>query len=495
MVIYQSRYECNRFSRNMIAPLRQTVSEWFASVDHSYLNPFVLLTSEWLTNLVKHPERVPQCVHLQFSELSDAWVLTIEDDGAFWRNFEPLMLSVDTEFKELKTGGMGLGLIRKLSDQVEYSTADGVNRLTMQINKPKSLLKKTIVVVDDDLSLLALIAAYLEGEYRVETFPRADDALLWLTQNNPDLILSDINMPGMTGVEFRVKTQQLNNALPFIFLTGDEGVNLSRLAIDDVLKKPVSKTLLLDKLDRVLVRHQQLQREISSQLAPTISDQLHPRVQRTTPGFKVCCAYRTADGGGGDFVYQHDCADGQLLLLADVMGHDQHAKFFVHAYLGFLQGMAAGLSAAGCAITPDGFLNAFAESLENVRLLGSSLLTAVAIKTNGSRDIEIASAGHPYPWLFDGDDFQTVELLGGPLLGFVGGHYLSQKVRLNGPLVLFTDGLVEGLTDIQLDSVKLHIKQQLMQPEPDLNRVLDYYDNELDIAVTDDITLLVLLPD
>ncbi len=494
MISYQNRYECKEFSPEMIAPLRQKVSDWCAPVGNSRLDQLVLLTSEWLTNLVRHPEVIPTTVGLELKDDGKTWMLDIEDDGTCLKTFEQLMSSADTEFEELKTGGMGLGLIKSLSDQIEYSTSDGINCLTMRINKPESLAKKTIMVVDDDLSLLVLIEAYLEDEYQVETFSEADAALQWLKQHSPDLILSDINMPGMTGVEFRIKAQELNNSLPFIFLTGEESDNLSRLAIDDVLKKPVSKKLLLDKLDRVFVRHQQLQREISSQLAPAISNQLHPEVKRTTPGFKVYCAYRTAEGGGGDFVYQHDCADGQLLMLADVMGHDQQAKFFVHAYQGFLQGMAAGLSAAGCAITPDGFLNAFASSLEEVSLLGSSLLTAVAIKTDGSRDIEVASAGHPYPWLFDGDDFQTIELIGGPLLGFVGGSYQSEKIRLDGPLVLFTDGLIEDLSDEELVTVKSQIKQQLMQPEPDLNRVLDYYDDRSGVSVADDITLLVLLP-
>lgn len=494
MANYQNRHQCQNFSRDKIAPLRHKVSHWCSAVGDSRLDQLVLLTSEWLTNLVKHPAKVPETVAIELTDYETVWALDIEDDGACLENFEQLMSSADIEFQELKTGGMGLGLIRSLSDEVAYSSTNGINRLTMRINKPESLTQKTIMIVDDDRSLLVLLEAYLSSDYAVQIFSEPVEALNWLKQHAPDLILSDIKMPGMSGVEFRVRAQELHRSLPFIFLTGQESDNLSRLAIDDVLKKPVSKKLLLAKLDRVFVRHQQLQREISSQLAPSISNQLHPEVKRTTPGFKVYCAYRTAEGGGGDFVYQHDCADGQLLMLADVMGHDQQAKFFVHAYLGFLQGMAAGLSAAGCAITPDGFMNAFAASLEDVSLLGSSLLTAVAIKTDGTREIEVASAGHPHPWLFDGDDFQTVELVGGPLLGFVGGSYQSEKIRLDGPLVLFTDGLTESLTEEQLMTVKSQIKQQLMQPEPNLNQVLDYYDNRLGVSVADDITLLVLVP-
>lgn len=485
---------CQGFSQRQIAELRSQVAHWCQPYEKQPIEKFILLTSEWLTNLAKHAKTLPQEVKLQLYDDANHWQLQIDDDGHGFDDFERAMSVADTEFSELKTSGMGLALIKSMVDGFYYQSHSGVNTLNLVINKPVVNVRRRILLVDDDVSLLMLTEEFLKPEYSVVSFTDPKSALNWLVDHSADLIISDVNMPDMTGGEFRIQVKKSHPTLPFIFLTGENVDQLSLLAIDDVLTKPLTKRVLLEKLNRVFIYHEQLKREIGAQLAPAITRELAPIVHAHPPGYRLYCGYRTADGGGGDFLFQHEMGEQQLILLADVMGHDQQAKFFAHAYQGFLQGLAAGLSASGSIISPDGFLRSFAHSLENVSLLGSSLLTAVAIKTVAdSYRLDIASAGHPPPWQLQDGQLKSLQIDTGPLLGFVGGDYSVHQISGTAPVVLYTDGLVENRTDGELKQIKQRIVEQLYRDEPNLTSVLNYYD--MTGSVADDITLLALVPE
>lgn len=70
---------------------------------------------------------------------------------------------------------------------------------------------KKILVVDDDPSLLALIRAFLTDEYEVMTSLSGEAAINSVRANKPDLILTDVLMPQMTGYELFV---HLKNSPP-----------------------------------------------------------------------------------------------------------------------------------------------------------------------------------------------------------------------------------------------------------------------------------------
>jgi len=174
------------------------------------------------------------------------------------------------------------------------------------------------------------------------------------------------------------------------------------------------------------------------------------------------------------------------------MGHDQQAKFFVHAYQGFLQGTCHAL----CGLAdPAQILNALSEGVSRSELLGSSLLTAVALTFEKSGPANVACAGHPCPYVLTGDIWQKVEV-SGPLLGFQEHQeYASHCLELSGPVLLYTDGLNERLKDNEWQQLLNILMEELKQEEPSLARVLDYYDNKADQPVADDMTILVLIPD
>lgn len=84
-------------------------------------------------------------------------------------------------------------------------------------------MKKTILVVDDSRLNLAIARDLLSEEYSVETVNSGENALLYLEDNEPDLVLLDIQMPGMDGIEVmrRLKESENWKGIPVIFLTAD----------------------------------------------------------------------------------------------------------------------------------------------------------------------------------------------------------------------------------------------------------------------------------
>jgi DNA-binding response OmpR family regulator len=117
---------------------------------------------------------------------------------------------------------------------------------------------KHILVIDDDNLLRRSLAFSLEGAgYRVSTAATAEDALGRARLDPPDLVLLDIGLPGMDGLDaLRNLRQQMN--VPVIFLTArrrelDQVLGLE-LGADDYVTKPFDTDVLLARIKAVLRR-------------------------------------------------------------------------------------------------------------------------------------------------------------------------------------------------------------------------------------------------
>ena len=99
----------------------------------------------------------------------------------------------------------------------------------------------TIALVDDDRNILTSISMALENEgFKVQTYIDAENALVGISRNPPDLAVIDIKMPRMDGEEL-LKRLRKKTAIPIIFLTSkdeevDELLGL-KLGADDFIKK------------------------------------------------------------------------------------------------------------------------------------------------------------------------------------------------------------------------------------------------------------------
>ena len=99
----------------------------------------------------------------------------------------------------------------------------------------------TIALVDDDRNILTSISMALENEgFKVQTYIDAENALVGISRNPPDLAVIDIKMPRMDGEEL-LRRLRKKTAIPILFLTSkdeevDELLGL-KLGADDFIKK------------------------------------------------------------------------------------------------------------------------------------------------------------------------------------------------------------------------------------------------------------------
>ncbi|MDR3147842.1 MAG: response regulator, partial [Treponema sp.] len=112
-----------------------------------------------------------------------------------------------------------------------------------------------ILVVDDNLSSLKQIGAQLGENYEVSLAKSGALALQICMQEKPDLILLDIEMPGMDGFE-TLKRLRLNHylgSIPVIFLTGNHDTETEVRGLQsgarDFITKPVEKSILLHRIE------------------------------------------------------------------------------------------------------------------------------------------------------------------------------------------------------------------------------------------------------
>ena len=116
----------------------------------------------------------------------------------------------------------------------------------------------TIALVDDDRNILTSVSMALEAEgFKVRTFPDGAEALRGLGNQAADLIVLDIKMPRMDGMETLSRLRR-NSAVPVIFLTSkddeiDEVLGL-KMGADDYIRKPFSQRLLIERIRAVLRR-------------------------------------------------------------------------------------------------------------------------------------------------------------------------------------------------------------------------------------------------
>ena len=115
-----------------------------------------------------------------------------------------------------------------------------------------------IVLAEDNDILRKSLSFFLESKgFTVDQFSDGKDALDAIETNNYDLILTDINMPGKSGMEITQYVRQtINSETPIIILTSS-GVEQTELDSFDIganefIAKPVSPAVLLVRINKLL---------------------------------------------------------------------------------------------------------------------------------------------------------------------------------------------------------------------------------------------------
>ncbi|MBI4843769.1 MAG: diguanylate cyclase [Nitrospirae bacterium] len=122
--------------------------------------------------------------------------------------------------------------------------------------------QRSVLIIDDEISLIKLIELKLKkAGFITLTAQDSESAMEILAGHHIDLIICDIQMPGMSGFEFREKilNEPSTRDIPFIFLTASsesvDQIKGFRLRVDDYITKPFDPTILIARARSVIERH------------------------------------------------------------------------------------------------------------------------------------------------------------------------------------------------------------------------------------------------
>ena len=119
-------------------------------------------------------------------------------------------------------------------------------------------MPERILVVDDELDMLMLLRMIIEdnSDYPVETTNNPSEALKMLTEKDYDLVISDLKMPGMDGMELFDELKEIKPGVPVIIITAYGSLETAdeamKKGVSDFITKPFRKDSILFTINRVL---------------------------------------------------------------------------------------------------------------------------------------------------------------------------------------------------------------------------------------------------
>jgi serine phosphatase RsbU (regulator of sigma subunit) len=348
--------------------------------------------------------------------------------------------------------------------------------------------RHTILIVDDELSILKLLEYTFTPHYRVFTAPGGPEGIKILEKENVALIIADQRMPGMTGTEFLEKSISVRPHAIRMVLTGYTDIESAIQAInagkvyryltkpweDEDLRVNVKRALeaydlqmtnfrLLEELreanerleEKVRLRTAELE-DANAQLRQSNARvrqdlDLAERIQRSLVpppvrrrDLEIETFYRPMIGIGGDYAHVR-IRDGRVLLaVCDVTGHGIAASCMANRVHMELERLAEeGASPSDALRAMNRFVYAqFAE-------LGMYMTMVVGQLDLATRRFCWSSAGHPPALLWRGADGGCDRLhASAPVLGLEpdlrGSVSEEIEVAPSDRLLLYTDGISEA---------------------------------------------------
>lgn len=198
--------------------------------------------------------------------------------------------------------GIGLSLVKELINLYQGSIeviSDGVHGSSFYVTLPLQPAEKiesqpvrqeehsdwssyqtgekaTVLLIEDEEAMLRFITSELSQYFVVKGFGSVERAYEWLSGTMPDLIISDVMLPGMTGMEFckKLKSDELTSHLPVILLTARDSeediVEGLGTGADDYITKPFKMNELIARCFNLIENRRRLKDRFAEQDEPEI---------------------------------------------------------------------------------------------------------------------------------------------------------------------------------------------------------------------------------
>jgi sigma-B regulation protein RsbU (phosphoserine phosphatase) len=379
-----------------------------------------------------------------------------------------------------------------------------------------------LLVVDDEPSVRQSLATYLEDSgFEVLEAQDGREGLEQIRSHNPELVLCDLRMPGMDGLELLGKIASEQPDLPVIVVSGagsmSDVVDALRLGASDYLVKPIVDLQVLEysvkrSLERARLRRENqlykeeleaVNRQLTEHLRELQKDQRagrHIQMGMLPPSPMAIEQYRLSHRIipslflSGDFVDYFRITEKHFVFyIADVSGHGASSAFVTVLLKNFSRRLRREYKVR--------MLNRPGEILSrlNQELLDNALekhvtmfIGVVNIQANR---LAYSNAGHfPYPIAVRDGTASYLEMPGKPLGLFADAEYESVRVELSdvSQLVMFSDGVLEVMEDDSLAAKEAHLLKSAASGRPDLDTLWKRLDLTREIELPDDIACLIV---
>ena len=382
-----------------------------------------------------------------------------------------------------------------------------------------------ILVVDDDSMMRFNIAAYLEDSgYDVSEAADGPDAIVALRDQPPDLVLCDLRMPRMDGLDVMRELHDGYPGLPVIAVSGtgvlNDAVEALRAGAWDFVVKPIQNMAVLEhavtgalqkaRLIRDNHRYQQdleqanrtlgnnlQQMQEDADAARRIQRQIMPERKLSFGPYDVSRCLLPSLIMSGDFVdYFAIDPDHIGFYLADVSGHGVSSAFVTVLLKSYVSGQLERLSKDGDATVrePQHLLEHLNHTLLDQRL-EKYLTIFYGVIDRDSNRLDYSFGGHfPSPVLFDGSHARFLPGRGPPIGLFRDAIYDGGSLELPEAftLALFSDGILEVLPGASLEDKQSRLLKALEALDNDADGLIASLGLRSGQDYPDDITLLVL---
>ena len=153
-----------------------------------------------------------------------------------------------------------------------------------------------VLIVDDDLALRTILSVMLtQSAFVCRTAASGEEALRLLENQPTDVVISDLRMPGISGMDLLVEVRERYPRLAFLMVTGEDetrvGVRAMQLGADDYLLKPFDGDVVLGSLYRALQK-KKLEREVQEyrlhleEMVSERTQQLRTALQQTERSYE-----------------------------------------------------------------------------------------------------------------------------------------------------------------------------------------------------------------
>lgn len=311
-----------------------------------------------------------------------------------------------------------------------------------------------VLLVEDDRATRVMLAHVLQtAGYAVLEAGDGREALAVLGDppetERIDLVVSDVRMPGMNGMELARVLREADPGLPVVLLTsfGEKEVikDALRLGVREFIEKPVDPGFLHETLKRLLAEsadRAQPRREAAETVAAVRKAQDTLSAQ-TWHGWPIFSHLEPCHPAGGDiFRVFTRSRGGCVFILADVTGHSVESSYAVAAFLGTL---------AACGIDREDYRELFAEmnrAIAQSPFCEIPVCALLGFWAPHTGRLHIVNAGLPHGWLHRvrRGAVQRLALDGTPLGLFAEPLVEERAVLLEAGdrLVFGTDGLFDA---------------------------------------------------